>query len=342
MKFDRYLREHFFWIPAGLILVFTIDVLILTMGGSIYLMLYVAGSVFLVITAGLFLDYRKEKRIFDEVDEKLELLEKKYLVSEITSLPNTQEAEHLQEILKKTEQSMGDQVASYRREMEDYKAYIETWVHEVKIPISTTKMIMENHKEDPIRGSGLEEEVDRIEQYVEQAMYYSRSSEVEKDYFIREIDLAELVKNTIRKRKKTLISGRASIHIDESLSNEFPGGKKPHSDAKWLDFIIGQVIDNSIKYAKENEPLSLSFRAELKRIEDTDRICLVICDNGIGIKSAELSRVFEKGFTGTNGRRGKASTGIGLYLCRRLCHRLGHDIEVESEEGTGTTTRIIL
>lgn len=337
MTFGRYLREHFYWLLGGLFLILTILIFLLTIKGSIYLMIYVAAAISLVISGGLYVDYRRQKRIYGEVNEKLEQLEKKYLIPEVVNLPDTQEAEALIHILKQSEQAMANETASYRRETEDYKAYIETWVHEVKIPLATSKMILENHREDPIEDSGIEEEIDRIEQYVEQAMYYSRSSDVEKDYFIREIDLSDLVKNTVRRRKKALIAGHASIRIEIP---ELP--KKPKSDAKWLEFILGQLIDNSIKYAKENEPLTLTFSAEERSFEGEQHICLILEDNGIGIKSSELSRIFEKGFTGTNGRRGKASTGIGLYLCRKLCRRLGHELLIESEEGIGTTARIVL
>ena len=269
--------------------------------------------------------------MFDEIEDKIEAMDKKYLVPEVLDERETQEAELIFEILKKAEISMSDNVAGYRHETEEYRDYVESWVHEIKIPISAAQMICENHKDIPLRESGISEELDRIEGNVEQALYYARSSYVEKDYFIKEINASELVKRSVAKRRRSLIAMRAKIE------NLISGDAVICSDAKWLAFILGQLIDNSIKYAKEDEELILTFLLE----EAEDRKALLIKDNGVGIKSGETGRVFDKGFTGSNGRAGKASTGIGLYLCRKLCLRLGHDMTLTSEEGKGTCVRII-
>ncbi len=119
--------------------------------------------------------------------------------------------------------------------------------------------------------------------------------------------------------------------------------EKIKSDGKWIAFIIGQILENAIKYAKKEEALKLSiYLEEYGNDERREGGCaLVIRDNGIGIKSAELGRVFDKGFTGSNGRSGRASTGIGLYLCKKLCRRLQHDICIESREGEGTAVKIL-
>jgi signal transduction histidine kinase len=277
-------------------------------------------------------DYRKLKHMFDDVQSKTDTLDKKYLVSEVMEKPDSQEGEMLMSVLKKAEVSMSDNVADYRRGSEEYRDYIETWVHEVKIPISASKMIIENHGDAPVSESGIADELDRIEGYVEQALFYARSSNVEKDFFIKEIELPEVIKGVISKRRKTLIPMHASIDM-----GDLQGEKKVLSDGKWLSFIISQIVDNSIKYASPDRNLKLSFYMS----EEGGRNVLNISDNGVGIKSAEISRAFEKGFTGSNGRMGRASTGIGLYLCKKLCIRLGHDIAIESEEGEGTKLKIM-
>lgn len=227
---------------------------------------------------------------------------------------------------------MNTEVANYRRKSEEYKEYIETWVHEIKIPIATSKMIMTNHRTDSIMGSGLDMEMERIENYVEQALFYARSAEVEKDYFIKPIDLNQTISDTILQKKKMLIAKRASVDI-----HDVEPAKEILSDNKWLSFIIGQTVDNSIKYAKDD-----SLKIEIFCQEVDDHVELHIKDNGIGMKSAEVDRVFDKGFTGSNGRANKASTGIGLYLCKKLCKRLEHDIRLESVENEGTTVIIVL
>lgn len=172
----------------------------------------------------------------------------------------------------------------------------------------------------------MNEEIEKIESYVEQALFYARSAEVEKDYFIKPVDVEQLVNDVIRQKKRMLIAKHASIDIHDIQSD-----KEILSDGKWLAFIIGQIVDNAIKYSQDD-------RVALEIFLEND--ALVIKDRGIGIKKAELDRVCDKGFTGSNGRTGKASTGIGLYLCKKLCVRLEHDITIDSEEGCGTSVRI--
>ncbi|MCR4584162.1 MAG: sensor histidine kinase [Lachnospiraceae bacterium] len=331
MSFARYVKEHAVWIAAFLFVAFTTDIFLLTINGALWLMIYVAAASLLSLLAGLFAGYRHSKLFYDEIQKRTEELEKKYLVPEVISEDATQEGELVHEILKKAEISMADNVAKYRRETEEYRDYVESWVHEIKIPISAAQMITENHKDESVGQSGIRDELDRIESCVEQALFYARSNYVEKDYFIREINAAELVRRAVAGRRRSLIALRAKIdiRIDDSL--------KIRSDAKWLSFILGQLIDNSIKYAKEDGQFVLSFYTE----ETDGHVNLVTEDNGMGIKSSELPRVFEKGFTGSNGRAGKASTGIGLYLCRKLCLRLGHDMICQSEEGKGTLVKVV-
>ncbi len=332
MNFSRYIKEHGIHVIACLFLIVTTDIFLMTIGGSGSLMIYVAASCAVCFTVCMYVDYRKLKTLFDDVQNKTDALDKKYLVSEVMEKTGSQESEMLLSVLKKAEVSMSDNVAGYRRGSEEDRDYIETWVHEVKIPISASRMIIENHGDETVAESGMADELERIEGYVEQALFYARSSCVEKDFFIKEVNLEEIIKGIISKRRKTLIPMHASIDIGELASE-----KKILSDGKWLSFIIGQIVDNSIKYASTERNLKLSFYLT----EEDGRNVLNLADNGVGMKSAEIPRAFEKGFTGTNGRIGRASTGIGLYLCKKLCTRLEHDIAIESEEGEGTVVKIM-
>ncbi|MCR5738443.1 MAG: sensor histidine kinase [Lachnospiraceae bacterium] len=313
-------------------MILTTDIFLMTLRGALWLEIYFTVTAVTCFVLCMYSDYRKLKSIFDEITEKIEKLDKKYLIPELLEGYSSQEYEIIHRILKEAEVSMSDNVASYRRGSEEYRDYIETWVHEVKIPISASKMIIENHKDVPLEETGISEEIDRIDGYVEQALFYARSSHVEKDFFVREADLRKIVKAVIMKRRKALFAISAEIDIGDLKSDD-----RIYTDAKWMEFIVGQVIDNSIKYASDERVLKLSFFIT----KENDRSVMNIRDNGIGMKSSEVSRAFEKGFTGTNGRAGKASTGIGLYLCRKLCLRLGHEITLESAENEGTTVKII-
>lgn len=304
----------------------------MTLKGALWLEIYFSVAAVACFALCMYSDYRKLKNIFDEITEKIEKLDKKYLIPELLEGHSSQEYEIIYRILKEAEVSMSDNVAVYRRGSEEYRDYIETWVHEVKIPISASKMIIENHRDVPLEETGISEEIDRIDGYVEQALFYARSSHVEKDFFVKEADLRKIVKSVIMKRRKALFAISAEIDIGDLKSDD-----RIYTDGKWMEFIVGQIIDNSIKYASDDRVLKLSFFMT----KENDRSVMNIRDNGVGMKSSEVPRVFEKGFTGTNGRAGKASTGIGLYLCRKLCLRLGHEIALESAENEGTTVRII-
>lgn len=342
MTYGKYLREHSIWAIVIAFLVLTTETFLLLFPGSGGLKIYLFAAAVLGYFLGSYVEFRKEKKFFDKAEEILGQMDKRYLLPEMLEKGHSQEEEQIGEILRTMESSMSEEVSDYRRKSEEYKEYIETWVHEVKIPIATSKMILTNHKEDPVNVGGkdwvkgLNEEVEKIEGYVEQALFYARSSEVEKDYFIKPVDLNQVVNDTIRARKRTLIAKKASVDIHD-LETE----TEVLSDGKWLAYIVGQIVDNAIKYSKE-EKVSLEIFAENNIVKEGKKTAaLVIKDQGIGMKSSEVDRVFEKGFTGSNGRTGKASTGIGLYLCKKLCMRLEHEITLKSVLGEGTEVRIV-
>ena len=223
---------------------------------------------------------------------------------------------------------MLENVNSYKQLQEDYKEYIELWIHEIKIPIATSKLIIENNKNEITKS--IDEELDEIENYTEQALFYARSNTVNKDYVVTKSNLKEIVNGAILKSKRVLLSNKISIELNDLEKEVF-------TDSKWATFIINQIIQNSIKYSKKEDK-----KIQLYAKSNNENIILYIKDNGIGIKKGEITRVFEKGFTGENGRIiNKKSTGIGLYLCKKLCDKLGLGIELNSEKDIGTEVRII-
>ena len=190
-------------------------------------------------------------------------------------------------------------------------------------------MIIENNKNEVTKS--IDEELQKIENYIEQALYYARSNTVEKDYYIRKVNLEEIVNESIKKNKNVLIQERILLNIHDL-------GLEARTDSKWIVFILNQIIANSVKYKSQDRNLQLEIYAK----QGTENVILYIKDNGIGIKKEEITRVFEKGFTGTNGRLvGKKSTGIGLYLCKKLCNKLGIAIELDSIWNEGTKVRLI-
>ena len=227
--------------------------------------------------------------------------------------------------MKMAEKSMLERIGEVQRERREYKEYIEQWIHEVKTPITAMKLLCENNR-SPFSREVLAE-LENINQYTEQALYYARSEHTEKDYSVREVNLCDVVHSAIADNKYLLRQSNMSIQIDDIET-------KVYTDEKWVRFILNQIIGNAIKYHVE-QPI-LHFGAT----KTNDKIVLFIRDNGIGIPKSDLPRIFEKGFTGQNGRTGKNSTGIGLYLCKRLCDKLGIGLTAYSEN-RGTTISLI-
>ena len=234
----------------------------------------------------------------------------------------------LYEILKMVNKSMLEHVNKYKHLQEEYKEYIELWIHEVKIPIATTKLIIDNNKNEITKS--IDEEIEKIDGYIEQALFYARSNNVQKDYIIRKCDLKEIINTVIKKNKIKFITLKIKLDIKDVEREVF-------SDSKWIVFILNQIIDNSIKYLDKSRNQITIYSKENKEC-----VILYIKDNGMGISDSDIKRVFEKGFTGSNGRiNGKKSTGIGLYLCKKLCDRLRIGLDINSIENEGTEVKLI-
>ena len=214
--------------------------------------------------------------------------------------------------------------------MKEYRNYIELWVHETKTPIASAQLALASlHGPEigKVRG-----DLDRIESRVEQALYYARSATLSEDFSIEELNLAALARKACRQRSRTLIGARVSLEfaIDETL--------EVLADAKWTDFIIGQVLENSAKYGAK----AIRFEGTTKDAGTKDGcIELLIADDGDGIPAADVPRVFDRGFTGSRGRTHHKATGMGLHLAAVACERMGLGLRISSEEGTGTTVALI-
>ena len=209
-----------------------------------------------------------------------------------------------------------------QKQSRDYRDFLDTWVHEIKTPITSARLIIENEKNPTTLK--IEDELRKIDNFVELVLYYARSSDVEKDFKVENTTLKALVSTALKTYSKPIIQTQRSTVMERM---DIP----VCADSKSCSFIIGQVISNAIKYRQEE--FRLEFRSQVQK----NRIALLIHDNGIGISRADLSRVFDKGFTGENGRRFPKSTGIGLYLCKKLCDRMNIAISISSEKGQGTT-----
>jgi len=202
-----------------------------------------------------------------------------------------------------------------RRETLDY---FTLWVHQIKTPIAAMRLLLRDEERDGDLGA----ELFRIERYVELALGYLRLDGGSSDYMVREYRLEPVIRQAARKYAPLFIRGRVALEVGDV-------DMKVLTDEKWLQLVVEQVFSNAVKYAPGGK-VAVSREGET----------LVISDNGVGIAPEDLPRVFDWGFTGCNGRMDKRATGIGLYLCRQICRRLGHTITVDSELGRGTRVRI--
>mgnify|MGYP000987948929 CR=1 FL=1 len=300
--------------------------LLRAVGGGLYAGCYLSSAILLAAAAALEFEYLKRRKFYRSVVRSLEKLDRKFLLAEVLERPSFAEGQLFCDALRESEKSMNDEVAAYRRESQEYREYIETWVHEIKTPISSSRLILENNPGEVSFSLG--EEIDRIEDFVEQALFYSRSESLEKDYLIRKTTLHQLVGSALKKHAGLLIGAKTAVRAEGLDRTVF-------TDMKWTDFILGQLIANSVKY--RSGPLKISFAGK----DRGDSSELTVADNGIGIPEQDLPRVFDKGFTGENGRRGAKSTGMGLYLCKKLCCKMGIGISVFSAPGAGTAVTLV-
>lgn len=328
MDFKLFFKEKVITILLLLFGIITIEIFLMAYNVGMFIKIYIPLIIMGLYMISIIIEYFKRKKFYDNLLKILEELDEKYLITEIIKTPNFLEGQILKNSLEQIDKSMLENVNKYKYMTEDYKEYIELWIHEIKIPIATSKMVIENNKNAITKS--IDEELDKVENYIEQALFYARSNTVEKDYYIRKVVLKEIVNESIKKNKSSLIQEKISIDIHD-LDIEV------NTDNKWIVFILNQIIQNSIKYRKKENSV-----IEMYANQGKENVILYIKDNGIGIKQGEITRVFEKGFTGTNGRlSNKKSTGIGLYLCKKLCNKLGIGIELNSVQNEGTEVKLV-
>lgn len=291
------------------------------------------GMVFLLVLAWMLVGilffgiaFYQRSRYFNRIGRLLEELDRRYLLAEVMGEPDRLEDKLYREILRKSNKSVIEAIHQEEESRREYKEYIEGWIHEVKTPLTAIHLMCENHRDELTKR--ILGELETIENQVEQVLYYARMEETYRDYLVHPIDLRKTVLSAIGKEKCHFL--QCKMQISEELEPIMVS-----TDEKWVEFLLRQIFSNCIKYRRKQGP---KIRIYTRRGEK--QLQLVIEDNGIGIAPEDLERIFDKGFSGKNGRREQASTGIGLYLCKSLCNKLGLGIGCESREGE--YTRLIL
>ena len=320
MNGKQYWKNQLPVILINLLGMLALALFLIASGNGIQTVLFVLVVWLIILVSCLLLFYYSRKKYLDKLLDMTEKLDERYLLPEIMQEPERADEQVFYQIMKMAEKSMLERIGEVQRERKEYKEYIEQWIHEVKTPITAIKLICENNRCSFTRE--LMAELENINRFTEQALYYARSEHTEKDYSVREINLSDVVHGAIADNKYLLRQNNVAVTVEDVEYSIY-------SDDKWLRFILDQLISNAVKY-RADQPVLHFFT-----VKENDRIILSVEDNGIGIPQSDLPRIFEKGFTGQNGRTIHSSTGIGLYLCRRLCDKLGIGISASSE-GEGT------
>ena len=258
---------------------------------------------------------------YRESYKKLKFLEKNIL-NDLEDLPKSLDIriDYYHKIIEKLYEELEKLTQENRQKNTDMVDYYSMWVHQIKTPIAAMNFLLDNEEVDQ---KILQQELFKIERYVEMVLTYIRLDSISSDYVITKINLDEVVKDSVKKYATIFINKKIKLNY---VSHE----TMVISDKKWLSFAFEQILGNSVKYSSAGGEITI----------ETYENKLVIEDKGIGIKEEDLPRIFEKGFTGFNGRYEKKSSGLGLYLCKKTLDKLGHHIEISSKVGEGTKIEI--
>ncbi len=289
----------------------------------------ITGIIFLLMAAiNEAWEFFRKNGFYNDLRDKLENLDRKYLISEMIDEPSFAEGKLFRDVICEAGKSMCENIAVYRKNSSEFREFIEMWVHEIKLPVSSLLLMTHNNRSEI--SENFLEQLMRIDNYTDTVLYYARSENAEKDYLINETSLKRVVSNIALKHREMLLMHNVTLRTAGLDLNVL-------TDGKWLEFILGQLISNSIKFFSSERGPEITISAK----EFPDKTILNYKDNGIGIPDSDIPYIFNKSFTGENGRNGARSTGMGLYIVKNLCDRLGHTISVDSQKNVFTEFEII-
>lgn len=323
MNFWAYMKDKIGIVLINSMCMLMLFAFLMAMGNSQSAIILIFFTWILILGGWLFFDFQNRKRFFDRMEGMIEEMDQPFLFAELMEPSKRLEDRLYQDLLRRSNKAVLEEIRRKEDEQREYKEFIESWVHEAKNPITAMELLcenLENELEMPqIRRMRME--LAKAEGQIDKVLYYARMEQVWKDYLIVRTNLRKTVLNAVQKNRLAFQDRNMQVKLEM-------GDCFVSTDEKWVQFILGQIFSNCIKYSQdENGCVRIFLETGKNQIE------LCVEDNGIGIRPEELKRVFEKGFCGTNGRSGRYSTGIGLYLVRNLCERLGIGIRIESEYG---------
>lgn len=259
---------------------------------------------------------------YRRLSEPLESLE-----ASIQSRGRTPASEALDRLLSEQFRLYQGRLQAYEQKRNEHHTFMNQWVHQMKTPLSVIQLTVQD-RDEPDYAS-IREEADRLEKGLETVLYAARLESFKHDFRVEPVSLKQIADTAVHENKRLFI--RHAVYPEVRIAGEMA----VQSDAKWLLFALQQLVVNAIKYSPENGKVAITAYPA-----GQDAV-LEVRDRGIGIPLCDQRRVFEPFYTGENGRRFRESTGMGLYLVREICRKLGHEVELESREGEGTVVRLV-
>lgn len=334
MKLKEYIKDELFKIILIIVYIILICGFLcaFNFGVQMAALMAVLAAIFFII---MFIwDFCRKRNFYNSLIDNTQRIDKKYLVIETLDEPEFYEGNLVYTAMYDINKSMIEHINQYERGQQDFKDLIEMWVHEIKLPIASLTLMCHNDKEHIDKK--FITQLNRLDDYADKVLYYVRSENAEKDYSFGKVNLKTIINKTAVKNKDIILSNNISLNVHDIDTYV-------NTDAKWLEFIVNQIISNSIKYKKTSGEAYIEVYSEQRQDSGTDKVgyaVLHIKDNGIGIPAKDIDKVFIKSYTGSNGRNNAKSTGMGLYIAKNMCGKLGHNIEIKSIEGEYTEVEI--
>jgi len=293
-----------------------------TQPGVLIILLFV---LLLIFATAQMADFFRQRACLQEWRAIWDGLDRKYLFAECVPPPKALYERRLFDLTRRAGRAMAGAVSDAQAAQREYREYVEQWVHEIKAPITAARLICRDLDGDTCRK--FTAELAQIEAHVERALFCARADNPEQDCLLRQVNLGKIAAQAIENHRSLLIQSGVRVETEKLDCTVY-------TDEKWAVFILGQLLQNAARYRGTEPVITLSAKPLGKQILFT------VQDNGIGIPAHELPRVFERGFTGSNGRSLGGSTGMGLYLCRKLSGFLELGLDIASEEGRQTTVTL--
>lgn len=317
-----FLRDHFLLILVN-VLQILILLLVFWMDGYHNLSLHFYALFLATFILMLYLTFRYllHRRFYNRLSNPMNQMDEAFETLDTAPL-----AKALGELLKRQHRIYMNQLDQQEKRRNDHLTFINQWVHQMKTPLSVIELITQENDDEHLES--IREETDKLEKGLEMVLYAARLEMFEQDFQVEPVSLKSVIEAAIRENKRFFIKNHVYPEVHVS-------GTTVESDEKWLEFIFNQLITNAVKYSTGK-----GRKVVITETKDALETIVTVQDYGVGIPKTDIKRVFNPFFTGENGRNYRESTGMGLYLVKEVCEKLGHKIELTSVRGEGTSVQI--